>query len=167
MNKINKIICAVILLFSSCRNTVHTIEAKKIKDDVPREESFESFLLRFREDAKNGNTQGVKCLTRFPLKTRGSFDNMPYRYVVVDDFDKFYGYFSREFAGGKYYTSLPAPLLEDTNLYELLHADVSKDVGGSLDDAERYLGNWEFKKINGRWYFAFAYTDYFERNYNR
>jgi len=142
------------------------VEAKKAERHIIKEESFESFLSRFRNGAKSGDAKGIKDLTLFPLKTRGSFDNMPYRHVAENEFEVFYNYFYREFGGGKYMNSLPNPLMEDTNLYELLHADVSKDVGGSLDETERYLGNWEFKKINGRWYFAFAYTDYFERNCN-
>lgn len=143
---------------------MHPAEVKKIEGNALKEETFESFFIRFRDKARNGDMAGIKGLTMLPIKTRGGFDFMPYRYVAENEFDNFYDYFSREFGGGKYYEALPNPLQEDTNLYELLHADLSRDLGGSLDGAEYYLGNWEFKKINGKWYFAFAYTDYFENN---
>jgi len=168
MNKINKAILIVFFLFNSCQNSVHTteIKAKKIASPI-MEESFEFFFINFRKKAESGDVAGIKSLTLFPLKTRGDFDNMPYRYVAAGEFEDFYNYFSREFGGGKYQETLPNPLRDDTNLYELSHADLERDVGGLLDGSEYRLGRWVFEKINGKWYFAFAYTDYFERNLNR
>lgn len=121
-----------------------------VKDTDPQSNDFQNFWNEFRTAVMNNDTAKVAMLTRFPFETRGEMDWDP---VIERDKEWFLKTYQELL---NHDPGLPQPPRTMRAFIEHSSQVTSKDI--VVGDWAR-LGDFEFRRIDGKWWFTFAYFE--------
>lgn len=130
-----------------------TTDEKSSLPDLPvatdyREYDFHAFLDRFKSAVKEGKTEDIVGMTRFPFETRGEMDSDPVIRFSKKEFFKLLPELLNQYAGVD---------LDGTSEQELLLETTDIDQE-EIDRRSVRIGSLVFEKMKTGWKFTFAYV---------
>ena len=137
-------------------NSLDNID-KKVNDIKEEQLSFPEFWIIFRKAIIENDQEKILKNTNFPFETRGTFDSDP---IVRYDKTKFFivlKIFLERWGGNsiEVYENQLDILKRISDVQ--IHSKEQKDY--VIQDNYARVGDFEFRKIKEKWFFAFAYLD--------